>query len=105
MASRSTWAASVRWQLKLNLLPDPTARREPIPALFRHRLNMNITIEPFPRSFDGRTVYRWNLIDKSRRLRDSGCELTSAAAKRAAKRSIHAQGPSQLLDMLECRHV
>lgn len=65
---------------------------------------MKITIEPVARNFDGRTVYCWGLIDESNRLRDSGYELTAAAAERSARRSVHAQGPSLLLDMLECRH-
>jgi len=64
---------------------------------------MHIEITPITRGFDGRIVYRWSLMDESGRLRDGGCELNSAAAERAARRSIHAQGPCLLLDMLECR--
>lgn len=64
---------------------------------------MRIAISTEDRKFDGRRVYWWQLIDDAGRVRDAGCELTEAAAKRAGQQSIHAQGPDLLLDMLECR--
>lgn len=64
---------------------------------------MKLEITPTRRSFDGRTVYFWQLLDNRGRLRDNGCELTAAAAQRAGRSSIYAQGPDLLLDMLEGR--
>ena len=64
---------------------------------------MKLEVAPTRRNFDGRTVYLWSLIDQQGRIRDSGCELTPVAANRAGNRSIKAQGPEMLLDMLECR--
>jgi hypothetical protein len=63
---------------------------------------MKLEITPNQRIFDGRTVYLWKLTDDQGRLRDSGCALSHASAVRAGNRSISAQGPALLLDMLEC---
>ena len=65
---------------------------------------MQTLIEPVVRSFDNRTVYRWQLIDTANRIRGAGHELSRAAAHRAAARCKGDQGPDLLLDMLEHRH-
>lgn len=62
-----------------------------------------IAIQPHQRSFDGRTVFLWELRDSRERLLDHGCELTRERVIKVATDSWHRQGPEALLDMLECR--